>query len=338
VKNKENIFEELNKMKSLIYVKAGTVISEQAQAQDPIETIRKELKSMAIGSFNEEAIVNTIVSNYKTKEQFANFLSQFKQKTGQDFANELKSVITPSEKPQWDALVKHLAGIGVTMKAVERDNRFNGIAFDGLTSQPAASTSTRTPEAVKAITSTFCGVRGGKITAGAYKDQPWTNYKTLYKVTDAEEAEAQKTCPTAQTGVATSTRTPEAMKNITSTFCGVKGGKITAGAFKDKPWADYKATYKVTDAEEQEARKSCPVGGSGSGQRSGQSSVNNRFASSVKSLGIQGDKMDLQTLQSILNTLEGGQSTAAATGTPAAATTGTPDIAQLTAALNQLQA
>jgi hypothetical protein len=41
--------------------------------------------------------------------------------------------------------------------------------------------------------------------------------------------------------------------------------------------------------------------------------------------------MDLQTLQSILKMLEGGQSTTASTQ-------GTPDLAQLTAALNQLNA
>lgn len=76
------------------------------------------------------------------------------------------------------------------------------------------------------------------------------------------------------------------------------------------------------------------AGSSNSGQRSGQSSVNSRFTDSVKSLGIQGGKMDLQTLQSILKTLEGEQSTA--TGTPSVST-GTPDLAQLTAALNQLQ-
>lgn len=62
-------------------------------------------------------------------------------------------------------------------------------------------------------------------------------------------------------------------------------------------------------------------------------SVGNRFADSAKSLGVEGGKMDLQTLQTILKNLEGETST-----TAAAPTQGTPDIAQLTAALNQLQA
>lgn len=41
--------------------------------------------------------------------------------------------------------------------------------------------------------------------------------------------------------------------------------------------------------------------------------VNNRFVKSASSLGIQNGKMDIQTLQTLINTLEGGQSTAAAT-------------------------
>ena len=71
--NEVNIFEELNKMKNLIHAKSGVVISEQDE--DPIETIRKGISSMAINDSNEQSIVDTIVNNYKTKEQFVNFLS-----------------------------------------------------------------------------------------------------------------------------------------------------------------------------------------------------------------------------------------------------------------------
>lgn len=70
-----------------------------------------------------------------------------------------------------------------------------------------------------------------------------------------------------------------------------------------------------------------------SGSRQTGPSVGTRFADSAKSLGVEGGKMDLQTLQTILKNLEGETST-----TAAAPTQGTPDIAQLTAALNQLQA
>jgi hypothetical protein len=276
VKQKENIFEELGRMKSLIHAKAGTVISEQAtNVGSDVGTVMRELDAF---NTNEQKIVD-IVKKYNDKASFKNFLDQYKSISGQDFGLDIHRAINTSQGDtnEVKAITDHLAKLGITFKL-----------------------------AVK-------------------------NGKSQYEISGLD---------TPATAPAAGTRTPEAMKNITSTFCGVRGGKITAGAFKDQPWTKYKETYKVTDAEEQEAKKSCPTVqvGSGSGQRSGQSSVNNRFASSVKSLGIQGDKMDLQTLQSILNTLEGGQSTAAATGTPAAATTGTPDIAQLTAALNQLQA
>lgn len=67
-------------------------------------------------------------------------------------------------------------------------------------------------------------------------------------------------------------------------------------------------------------------------QNVGGQNVGGRFTKSVESLGVQGGKMDLQTLQTILKSLEGGEF---AQTTPAQ---GTPDLAQLTAALNQLNA
>jgi hypothetical protein len=130
VKQKENIFEELDKMRNLIHAKPGVVISEQDE--DPIETIRKGISSMAINDSNEQSIVDTIVNNYKTKEQFVNFLSQFKQKNGKEFADAASFTLTPRDKPHWDTLVKHLASIGVTMKEKMSNNRYNGFTFEGL--------------------------------------------------------------------------------------------------------------------------------------------------------------------------------------------------------------
>lgn len=68
-----------------------------------------------------------------------------------------------------------------------------------------------------------------------------------------------------------------------------------------------------------------------SAQKSSGQSVNTRFASTAQSLGVQNAKMDVATLQSMLKTLEGGTPTAAPTQ-------GAPNVAQLTTALNQLQA
>jgi hypothetical protein len=279
VKQKENIFEELNKMKNLMVAKAGTVISEQASnINADIEAIKKEMTKGALVNSDEQKVVDVLKKYAKDKATLKSFLDQYKTTTGTALTDIItKQFSSNTDQGEIRDLNSVLSKIGVTFEV--------GINADR------------------------------------------TKFVASFKGLDT---------PAAPAAPAAGTRTPEAMKNITTNFCSVRNGKITVGSFKDTPWTGYKGTYKVTDAEEQEARKSCPVGGSGSGQRSGQSSVNTRFASSAKSLGIQGDKMDLQTLQSILKTLEGGQSTAAATGTPAAATTGTPDIAQLTAALNQL--
>jgi hypothetical protein len=268
VKNKENIFEELNKMKNLIHAKAGTVISEQAtNVGSDVGTVMRELDAF---NTNEQKIVD-IVKKYNDKASFKNFLDQYKSISGQDFGLDIHRAINTSQGDtnEVKAITDHLAKLGITFKL-----------------------------AVK-------------------------NGKSQYEISGLDTPAAP----------AAGTRTPEAMKNITNAFCSVKNGIITAGALKDRPWSLYKTTYTVTDVEEQEAKKTCPTVQVGSTQRQNSSSVNTRFADSVKSLGIQGDKMDLQTLQSILKTLEGGQSTAAATETIA---TGTPDIAQLTAALNQL--
>lgn len=119
--------------------------------------------------------------------------------------------------------------------------------------------------------------------------------------------------------------------NINNIFCSVKNGIIVnpASKFNNITWEKWKATYKPTDAELSVAKSSCSSGKK-LRQKSGQS-VNTRFADSAKSLGIQNGKMDLQTLQTILKTLEGS------TEAPAtAATGGAPDIAKLTAALNTL--
>ena len=279
MKNKQNIFEELNKMKNLIHAKSGTVISEQNDLGYDIATIQAELDNF---NSDEQKIVN-ILKKYKDKASFKNFVDQYKSKSGKDFGTDVFRAIQPyNDKTEWNDLKTHLATMGITLgNNIVSDPRkgSSSATFTGLdapATAPAAS-GTRTPEAMKTIASTFCGTRNGKIMSGFFKDQPWSAYKSKYSVTAAEETEAQKTCPTVQTGI--------------------------------------------------------KVGGDSRRNNSGRSSssVNTRFVQSAKSLGIENGKMDLQTLQSMLKSLEGG--TAAA-----APTQGQPDLAQLTAALNQLNA
>lgn len=186
----------------------GRVINEQLAATNNIaadvNTIVKNIKSADISSGNEKAVVNTIIKNSTTKQGFENLLSQFKSVTGKDLTSELSNVLQPGRDPnEIKQLTDHLKGIGITMSERKVNNKWAGFSFGGVgvaaPATPAAGG--RTPEAMKNIATTFCGVRGGKIMAGAFKDQPWTSYKTKYSVTDAEEIEAKKSCPTVQTGI-----------------------------------------------------------------------------------------------------------------------------------------
>jgi hypothetical protein len=277
--NKENIFEELNKMRNLMVAKAGTVISEQANdINTDIETVKKEMNKGALVNSDEQKVVDVLKKYGKDKATLQNFLNQYKTTTGFALTDQLpKQFGKDTDQGEIQDLNSVLSKIGVTFEVGINNDRTKFVAafkgLDGAAAQPAAGA--RTPEAIKNINTTFCGVKNGIISSGQLSGKKWADYKRAYSVTAAEEAEAQKTCPTVQTGIqATPPR-----------------------------------------------------------NNSGQSSVNSRFSKSAESLGIQGGKMDLQTLQSILKTLEGGQSTPAV-----AATQGTPDLAQLTAALNQLNA
>lgn len=271
MKNKENIFEELNKMRSLIHAKAGTIISEQNDIGYDVATIQAELDDF---NTDEQKIVD-IVKKYNDKASFKNFLDQYKAKSGKDFGLDIhRGITTNQDGKEVKAITDHLAKLGVGFKL-----------------------------AVK-------------------------NGKSQYEITGLDAPAALKP----EVAKLASDR----QKNINNIFCSVKNGIIVnpSSSFNNTSWETWKATYKPTEAELTVAKSSCS-----SGQRSRQGSVqsgpsvNSRFANSAKSLGVEGGKMDLQTLQTILKNLEGETST-----TAAAPTQGTPDIAQLTAALNQLQA
>jgi hypothetical protein len=267
VKEKSNIFEELNKMKNLIYAKSGTVISEQADLGYDIATIQSELDKT---NSDEQKIVD-IVKKYKDKASFKQFVDQYKAKSGKDFGTAIFTAIQPyNDKTEWNDLSNHLKSMGITL-----GNTNIGDPRKGVNS------------------ATFTGL-------------------------DAPAAPA----------------TGDRQKNINVMFCSVKDGIITNpnSQFKGTSWEGWTKTYKPTEAELAIAKKSCS--GKGKVRQSGQQ-INDRFTKSAESLGIKGGKMDLQTLQSIIKTLESGETPAtAATATP----TGTPDLAQLTTIINQLNA
>lgn len=275
MKQKENIFEELNKMRNLIYSKSGVVISEQANPSSDAGTVMRELDKT---NSDESKIVN-IVKNYKDKDSFKNFLDQYKTIASMDFALDVARAIQPYNDPtEWKDLVNHLKTLGITATWITRDTRSGGsyINLAGLTTPAAPATNT---------------------------DEAW---KTTYS------------CVTTQPGAkAVKTNNAGTAYLVGQIYYYSNGRKKLA----DGTMANY------TCAEFQSGNSRVV-----SGSRQSGPSVNTRFADSAKSLGVEGGKMDLQTLQTILKSLE-GETTAA--GTP---TQGTPDLAQLTAALNQLQA
>jgi len=99
-------------------------------------------------------------------------------------------------------------------------------------------------------------------------------------------------------------------KNINLIYCSVKNGIITnpSSQFKNTSWEDWKKAQKPTDAEIQVAKKSCPQRRRNPSQQG--ATINDRFTKSVQSLGIQNGKMDVDTLQKILTSLEGSETKA----------------------------
>lgn len=141
MKQKENIFEELNKMKSLIHTRPGVVISEQANPSADAGTIVRELDNV---NSDESKIVN-IIKNYKDKASFKNFVDQYKTISGKDFGADIMRAITPvNDKTEWNDLKTHLSSLGVALTHQVRDPRKGGsyAIFGGLTSPAAGDVNT----------------------------------------------------------------------------------------------------------------------------------------------------------------------------------------------------
>jgi hypothetical protein len=126
----------------------------------------------------------------------------------------------------------------------------------------------------------------------------------------------------------------ERQTNINNNYCSVKNGVISTGVgnySNGTKWDDYVKTYTVTADELAKAKSSCGNKSNKNNTTKSNNYANNlgdRFSKSAKSVGVENGKMDLQTLQTILKTLEGG--------TVAPAAGGTPDMTQLTSMLNTL--
>jgi hypothetical protein len=278
--NKENIFEELNKMRNLMNAKSGTVISEQVE-----NLIVKTLYNSVAGPGTNPEKFRDAIFALKNAQEFSSINSELQKfrNSRLDIAGWINDDFDNTNLDDVKKISDHLKSIGINNSYEEYPGRggFKQGTFKILTTPPAAQV--------------------------ANTDEAW---KTTYS------------CVTTQPGAkAVKTNNAGLAYLVGQIYYYANGRKKLA----DGSMASYSCATEFKSG----------TANSGSGSRQSSSSVNTRFADSAKSLGIQSGKMDLQTLQSILKTLEGGQSTPAASTT---STQGTPDLAQLTAALNQLNA
>ena len=323
MKQKENIFEELNKIKNLIHAKPGTVISEQDYGTVASYAAAGALTGAGMGagvfSVPGAIIGGAVGAIYGLLSNSTN--SEGAKKILQACTN--KALVGPpsQSRQQLNAIAD---GLNAAIEGAGTDENAIKVNLQKVTTIPDLC-------AMSTIYQTRHGESLWDALDGDIDEQAeWKNYVYL-PLLDAYE-NSKELGEKAAAAKTTSATASARQQNVNSVFCGVRGGNITGGAFKGQPWTTYKSKYSITAAEEQAAKQSCPSGQSRGGSRggSGQSSVNSRFASSAQSLGIQNAKMDVATLQTMLKSLQGETPTAAPTQ-------GAPDITQLTAALNQLK-
>ena len=328
MKQKENIFEELNKIKNLIHAKPGTVISEQDYGTVASYAAAGALTGAGMGagvfSVPGAIIGGAVGAIYGLLSNSTN--SEGAKKILQACTN--KALVGPpsQSRQQLNAIAD---GLNAAIEGAGTDENAIKVNLQKVTTIPDLC-------AMSTIYQTRHGESLWDALDGDIDEQAeWKNYVYL-PLLDAYE-NSKELGEKAAAAKTTSATASARQQNVNSVFCGVRGGNITGGAFKGQPWTTYKSKYSITAAEEQAAKQSCPSSQTGGGSRggsrggSGQSSVNSRFTSSAQSLGIQNAKMDVATLQTMLKSLQGE------TPTAAAPTQGAPDIAQLTAALNQLK-
>lgn len=327
MKQKNNIFEELNKMRNLIHTKPGTVISEQDYGAVSSYAAAGALTGAGMGagvfSVPGAIIGGAVGAIYGLLSNSTN--SEGAKKILQACTN--KALVGPPSQSR-QQLNTIADGLNAAIEGMGTDENAIKVNLQKVTTIPDLC-------AMSTIYQTRHGESLWDALDGDIDEQAeWKNYVYLPLLDAYENSKelGEKAAATKTTSATASAR----QQNVNSVFCGVRGGNITGGAFKGQPWTTYKSKYSITDAEEQAAKQSCPssqTGGRPSGRssgRSGQSSVNSRFASSAQSLGVQNAKMDVATLQTMLKSLQGETSTASPTQ-------GTPDVAQLNAALNQLK-
>ena len=256
--NKVNILEEINKMKSLISAKAGTVISEQENSLDTdVMTVRNKItQNSDFGKNVDEQKIVDIIKKYTTdKNTFDNFLNKFKQKynvnlsdimpKGFDFSDDATEIADLNSSLQKIGMKYVSAGVGIAK-------------FEEISAMKQRN-----------INTYYCRVKDGKIVFPnkAYDGSLWSTFVSQYKVTPEEIATAKE---------AAKTTCPQVVVSD------VAAPASNAAA----PATDGKAPAETPK----------PTG----------PTPTQRLAATAKSLGVENPKLDVATLQTILNTLNQG--------------------------------
>jgi hypothetical protein len=182
MKNTVNIFEELNKMKNLIHVKRGTVISEQETDLDKdVEEFRSELFAL---STDEQKLVDILKKYATDKNTFKSFENKYYEKNGvkpTDVSNMATTLDYSNDVAEINDLNSALSKIGL------RYTNSGGIAkFEELSAVRQRN-----------INANYCRVKDDKIVfpGSAYNGSLWSSYVSGNKVTPEEIAAAKATCP-----------------------------------------------------------------------------------------------------------------------------------------------
>ena len=273
MRQKENIFEELDRMKYLIKSKPGTVISEQdwgAVATSAAGGAAAGAAFFGIGAVpgaiigGAIALIGGLLSNSSSSEGAKKILQACSNKQLVGPASQSRQQLNGIA----DAINAAIEGLGTDEKAIKAN-------LQKITTIPDLC-------AMSNIYQTRHGESLWDALDGDIDDQSeWKTYVYL-PLLDAYENSVEL------------------------------GKKVTAapptGAGAAKGTAPVKGGGQRAQGGGQRAQ-----GGGQRAQGGGQSSVNTRFASSAQSLGVQNAKMDVATLQTMLKSLQGDTPTAAPT-------------------------
>ena len=277
MRQKENIFEELDRMKYLIKSKPGTVISEQDMgyvAGGAVAGAAAGAAFFGIGAVpgaiigGAIALIGGLLQNSSSSDGAKKILQACSNKQTVGPASQSRQQLNAIA----DGLNTAIEGLGTDEDAIKAN-------LQKITTIPDLCAMSR-------IYQTRHGESLWDALDGDIDDQSeWKTYVYL-PLLDAYENSVEL------------------------------GKKVTAapptGAGAAKGTAPVKGGGQRAQGGGQRAQ-----GGGQRAQGGGQSSVNTRFASSAQSLGVQNAKMDVATLQTMLKSLQGGTPTAAPTqGTP----------------------